>query len=63
MAKLSQNALTVEWRVGVWLKEADLKKFDPVLHVNGDGLVIEYNEKKTGYKKFEKICGLTKNSS
>ena len=63
MSELKQNALTVEWRMGVWLKEADLHKFDPVIHMNGDGLVIEFNDKETGHKKFEKISGVKKKSS
>ena len=28
---------------------------EPVLHSNSDGLVIEYNCKETGWKRFEKI--------
>jgi len=43
--------------------EADLKKFEPKLHMNSDGLVLEYNDKSTGHKMFEKISGLKKNNS
>lgn len=61
--ELNQTAMTVEWRIGVWLREADTKKFEPRLHVNGDALVIEYNDKETGHKRFEKISGVKKKSS
>jgi len=43
--------------------EADVEKFIPKLHMNGDGLVLEYNEKGTGYKRFEKMSGIEKNNS
>ena len=43
--------------------EADVDKFVPKLHMNNDGLVLEYNEKGTGYKRFEKIAGVKKNNS
>ncbi len=43
--------------------EADVEKFIPKLHMNSDGLVLEYNEKGTGHKIFEKISGLKKNNS
>lgn len=61
--KFSKPAEAIEWQIGVWLKEADVEKFEPILHVNHDALVIEYNEKGTGYKRFEKICELEKNNS
>lgn len=43
--------------------EADLKKFEPKLHMNSDGLVLEYNDAETGHKMFEKISGVKKNNS
>jgi hypothetical protein len=43
--------------------EADVEKFLPKLHMNNDGLVLEYNEKGTGYKRFEKISEVKKKSS
>ena len=43
--------------------EADVEKFIPKLHMNNDALVLEYNEKGTGYKRFEKIAGVEKNNS
>jgi hypothetical protein len=35
----------------------------PVLHMNADGLVIEYNDEETGHKIFEKISNVQKNNS
>tara|TARA_Y100000385_G_C12542236_1_gene404290 strand:- start:82 stop:216 length:135 start_codon:yes stop_codon:yes gene_type:complete len=35
----------------------------PVLHMNADGLVIEYNDEETGHKIFEKISDVQKNNS
>jgi len=43
--------------------EADVEKFIPKLHMNNDALVLEYNEKGTGYKRFQKIAGVEKNNS
>lgn len=36
---------------------------EPILHMNNDGLVIEYNSRATGSKIFEKICNLAPKSS
>ena len=35
----------------------------PILHMNSDGLVLEYNDAETGHKRFEKISGVKKNNS
>jgi hypothetical protein len=43
--------------------EADVEKFEPKLHINNDALVLEYNEKGTGYKRFQKVAGVKKNNS
>ena len=62
--ELKESAETVVFRISSFCTyEADLKKFEPVLHLNGDGLVLEYNDKETGHKRFEKISGLKKNNS
>ena len=61
---LRESAETVVFRISSFCTyEADLKKFEPVLHMNGDGLVLEYNDKDTGHKRFEKISGVKKNNS
>ena len=41
----------IEWA----LREARIDPA-PLLHMNADGLVIEYNDRTTGAKMFEKIC-------
>lgn len=61
--KLNKPAEGIWWEIGAWLREADIEKFEPILHVNHDALVIEYNERGTGYKRFEKIAGVQKNNS
>lgn len=49
-------------RINWALQEA---RIDPVpaLHMNADGLVIEYNDRTTGAKIYEKICPLAKKTS
>lgn len=49
-------------RIG-WLLQEASPDFPVRLHVNADGLVIEYNDKETRYKYYKKICDLTKNNS
>lgn len=61
--KLNKPAEAIWWEIGAWLREADTEKFEPRLHMNSDGLVLEYNEKGTGYKRFEKISEVRKNNS
>ena len=62
--ELIEKAETVVYRISsLCMFEADLNKFEPKLHMNNDGLVLEYNEKGTGYKRFEKMSGVTKNNS
>lgn len=62
--ELEESADTVVFRITTFcFYEADTEKFEPRLHMNNDGLVLEYNEKSTGYKRFEKISELKKNNS
>lgn len=62
--KLKGSAENIAFRIRTFcVYEADVEKFEPKLHMNADALVLEYNEKGTGYKRFEKIAGLTKNNS
>lgn len=42
-------------RIGFLLQEAS-DDFPVRLHVNADGLVMEYNDKETRYKYYQKIC-------
>tara|TARA_B100000085_G_scaffold238899_1_gene228609 strand:- start:211 stop:345 length:135 start_codon:yes stop_codon:yes gene_type:complete len=44
------------------MREADHGK-GLTLHMNNDGLVLEYNEWESGHKRFEKISGVKKNNS
>ena len=62
--RLKGNAENIAFRLRTFcVYEADVEKFIPKLHMNSDGLVLEYNEKGTGYKRFEKIAGVEKNNS
>ena len=62
--ELKESAEAVVFRISSFCThEADLKKFQPKLHINSDALVLEYNDKSTGHKMFEKICGVKKKSS
>ena len=62
--ELKSGAENIAWRLRTFcVYEADVEKFEPKLHMNNDGLVLEYNEKGTGYKRFEKISGVRKKSS
>ena len=63
MVQLKENADTVIFRIESFIREADLYKSTPTLHMNNDGLVLEYNEWETGHKRFEKISGVKKNNS
>ena len=62
--ELKSGAENIAWRLRTFcVYEADVEKFEPKLHMNNDGLVLEYNEKGTGYKRFEKMSGIEKNNS
>ena len=62
--QLKGNAENIAFRLRTFcVYEADVEKFMPKLHMNNDGLVLEYNEKGTGYKRFEKIAEVEKNNS
>ena len=62
--RLKGNAENIAFRLRTFcVYEADVEKFMPKLHMNSDGLVLEYNEKGTGYKRFEKIAEVEKNNS
>jgi len=64
MSELKSSAENIAFRLRTFcVYEADVEKFVPKLHMNSDGLVLEYNEKGTGYKRFEKMSGVTKNIS
>ena len=60
--KLKENADSVCFRIQSYMMEASNNPA-PGLHMNADGLVLEYNDKETGHKMFEKISGLKKNNS
>ena len=60
--ELKENADSVCFRIQSYMMEASNNP-TPVLHMNADGLVLEYNDKETGHKMFEKISGLKKNNS
>lgn len=62
MAKLKENADSVCFRIQSYMIEASNNPA-PVLHMNADGLVIEYNDEETGHKIFEKISDVQKNNS
>ena len=62
MAKLKENADSVCFRIQSYMIEARNNPA-PVLHMNADGLVIEYNDEETGHKIFEKISDVQKNNS
>jgi len=62
--ELKSSAENIAFRLRTFcVYEADVEKFLPKLHMNNDGLVLEYNEKGTGYKRFEKISEVKKNIS
>ena len=64
MSELKSGAENIAFRLRTFcVYEADVEKFLPKLHMNNDGLVLEYNEKGTGHKRFEKISGVKKKSS
>ena len=62
MAKLKENADSVCFRIQSYMIEAS-NNTALILHMNADGLVIEYNDEETGHKIFEKISDVQKNNS
>ena len=58
---LKESPDTVIHRIETYLREA--KFGNSRLVMNNESLVIEYNEFKTGHKRFETISGIIKNSS
>ena len=63
MAELKDSADTVLFKIEAFMRDADFFKSVPRLHINSDGLVMEFNQLGTGYKRFEKISGVKKNNS
>jgi len=62
--RLKGTAENIAFRLRTYcVYEADVEKFIPKLHMNNDALVLEYNEKGTGHKRFQKIAGVEKNNS
>lgn len=59
---LEKDAESVAFAIEVALREARSYPA-PILHMNADGLVIEYNSVSTGGKIFEKISRLERNNS
>lgn len=59
---LEKDAESVAFAIEVALREARSCPA-PILHMNADGLVIEYNSASTGGKIFEKISRLERNNS
>ena len=59
---LKENADSVCFRIQSYMIEASNNPA-PILHMNSDGLVLEYNDAETGHKRFEKISGVKKNTS
>ena len=62
MSALQDDPKTVSNRIALHFAKA---KTDPapVLHMNSDALVIEYNSYDTGYKRWETISEVVKNNS
>jgi len=62
MSQLQDNPKTVSNRIALHFGKA---KSDPapVLHMNADALVIEYNDFGNGQKRWETISRVTKNNS
>ena len=61
--ELKESAETIVFRISSFCTYEARPDPVPVLHMNSDGLVLEYNDKSTGHKMFEKISGLKKNNS
>ena len=64
MAKeLAESAETIVFRISTFCTYEARNDPVPVLHMNSDGLVLEFNHKETGHKKNEKISEVKKNNS
>ena len=61
--QLKESVDTVIFRLESFMREADIYKSTPSLHMNADALVIEYTDWETGHKRFEKISDIRKNNS
>ena len=62
MSALQDNPKTVSNRIALHFSRARLDPA-PVLHMNSDALVIEYNSYDTGHKRWETISEVAKNNS
>ena len=62
MNPLQDNPKTVSNRIALHFSKARVDPA-PILHMNADALVIEYNSYDTGHKRWETISEVAKNSS
>ena len=62
MSQLQDSPKTVSNRIALHFSKARLDPA-PVLHMNTDALVIEYNSYATGRKVWETISRVAKNNS
>ena len=62
MYALQEDPKTVSNRIALHFQRAKTIPA-PVLHMNADALVIEYNSFDTGYKMWETIASVAKNNS
>ena len=62
MYALQEDTKTVSNRIALHFQRAKTTPA-PVLHMNADALVIEYNSFDTGYKMWETIASVAKNNS
>ena len=62
MNPLQDNPKTVSNRIALHFSKARLDPA-PVLHMNANALVIEYNSFDTGQKRWETISRVAKNNS
>ena len=62
MYALRDDPKTISNRISLHFGRAQVEP-KPVLHMNADALVIEYNSYATGYKCWETISEVAKNNS
>ena len=62
MYALQEDPKTVSNRIALHFQRAKVIPA-PVLHMNADALVMEYNAFDTGYKRWETIASVAKNNS
>ena len=62
MSALQDDPKTISNRIALYFSRAAVDPA-PVLHMNADALVIEYNSYATGQKCWEKISEVAKNNS